>query len=75
MAPTNTGGGYALDALDAKATAIRNLSAPAPSAMDFGYHVVGLYPPAAARAKVPARPRIHRLGGRVDATVNRERHS
>jgi hypothetical protein len=39
-----------------------NLASPAPDAVDFGYHVVGLYSSAAARAKLPsaagaARPR------------------
>ncbi|WP_285584298.1 hypothetical protein [Actinoallomurus iriomotensis] len=31
-----------------------NLASPAPDAVDFGYHVVGLYTPAAARAKLPS---------------------
>jgi hypothetical protein len=49
----NPGGTYWVDATTAGGFTL-NLSAPAPSAVDFGYHVVGLYPPAAARAKVPA---------------------
>ncbi|MGH3376657.1 MAG: hypothetical protein ACRDP6_18140 [Actinoallomurus sp.] len=49
----NPGGTYWVDATNAGGFTL-NVSAPAPSAVDFGYHVVGLYPPAAARAKVPA---------------------
>ncbi|GAB2855549.1 hypothetical protein GCM10027176_67630 [Actinoallomurus bryophytorum] len=39
-----------------------NLSSAAPDSVDFGYHVVALYPPAAARAKLPsaARPEVRR---------------
>jgi hypothetical protein len=39
-----------------------NLASPAPDAVDFGYHVVGLYTPAGARAKLPAaaRPKVQR---------------
>ncbi|MFB9837018.1 hypothetical protein [Actinoallomurus acaciae] len=40
---------------DAAATGFTlNLAPPAPGAVDFGYHVVGLYTPAAARAKLPS---------------------
>jgi hypothetical protein len=49
----NPGGVYW--AGDASATGFtRNLASPAPDAVDFGYHVVGLYTPAAARAKLPS---------------------
>jgi hypothetical protein len=39
---------------DATATGFQlNLSNGAPGALDFGFHVIGLYPPQAAKAKVP----------------------
>jgi hypothetical protein len=39
-----------------------NLASPAPESVDFGYHVVALYTPAGARAKLPsaARPQVQR---------------
>lgn len=49
----NPGGTYWVG--DATATGFTlNLASPAPDAVDFGYHVVGLYTPAAARAKLPS---------------------
>jgi hypothetical protein len=39
-----------------------NLASAAPDSVDFGYHMVALCPPAAARAKLPsaARPQVQR---------------
>jgi hypothetical protein len=41
-----------------------NLASPAPASVDFGYHVIGLYPPAAAKAKLPStakqQPKVQR---------------
>jgi hypothetical protein len=58
----NPGGTDWVDATTATGFTL-NLAAPAPAAVAFGYHVVGLYPPAAAQAKVPsagARPQVRR---------------
>jgi hypothetical protein len=55
------GGTYWLS--DTSATGFTlNLSSAAPGSVDFGYHVVALYPPAAARAKLPSstRPQVQR---------------
>lgn len=58
----NPGGAYwVTDASTAGFTL--NLTAPAPESVDFGYHVIGLYPPAAAGAKLPttaAKPHVQR---------------
>jgi hypothetical protein len=57
----NPGGTYWVS--DTSATGFTlNLSSAAPDSVDFGYHVVALYPPAAARAKLPsaARPQVRR---------------
>lgn len=48
----NPGGAYWVDSASGTGFTL-NLAAPAPAAVDFGYHVVGLYTPAAARATVP----------------------
>jgi hypothetical protein len=58
----NPGGTYWVDATAVSGFTL-NLASPAPASVDFGYHVVGLYTPAAARAKLPsaaAAPRPQR---------------
>jgi hypothetical protein len=58
----NPGGTYWVAATTAGGFTL-NLASPAPASVDFGYHVVGLYTPAAARAKLPsaaAAPRPQR---------------
>jgi hypothetical protein len=58
----NPGGTYWVDATTVSGFTL-NLASPAPASVDFGYHVVGLYTPAAARAKLPsaaAAPRPQR---------------
>jgi hypothetical protein len=58
----NPGGTYWVDAATGTGFTL-NLAAPVPAAVDFGYHVVGLYTPAAARATVPSagtKPQVRR---------------
>jgi hypothetical protein len=49
----NPGGSYWVAGTTATGFTL-NLASPAPASVDFGYHVVGLYTPAAARAKLPS---------------------
>jgi hypothetical protein len=57
----NPGGTYWVDGTTATAFTL-HLASPAPASVDFGYHVVGLYTPTAAAAKLPstADARPHR---------------
>jgi hypothetical protein len=58
----NPGGTYWVDATTGTGFTLE-LAAPAPATVDFGYHVVGLYSPAAARATVPStgrKPQVRR---------------
>jgi hypothetical protein len=49
----NPGGTYWVDGTTAGGFTL-HLASPAPASVDFGYHVVGLYTPAAAAAKLPS---------------------
>ncbi|MCO5996000.1 hypothetical protein [Actinoallomurus rhizosphaericola] len=57
----NPGGAYWVQNASASGFTL-SLSAPAPASVDFGYHVVGLYPQAAAAKHLPssARPKVRR---------------
>jgi hypothetical protein len=62
----NPGGAYWVSGATATGFTL-DLASPAPASVDFGYHVVGLYPPAAAAAKLPsaaAKPHVQRAARR-----------